>query len=73
MAWVRRVNRHCAYLLQKTVGGNANYVKRRPAIITATGAGALATLRVRHIGETYASKDRRVDPDENAAGKYVSY
>lgn len=73
MAWVRRVNKHCAYLQQKTVGGNANYVKRRPATITAVGAGQLATLRVGHSGEVYANKDRRTDPNENAADKYVSY
>lgn len=73
MTWVKKVNRHCAYLQQKTVNGNAAYVKRRPAIITALGAGELVTIRVRHSGETYANVDRKTDPDANTVGVYVSY
>lgn len=59
MAWVAKVNRHVAYLQQKTVGGNANYVKRRPAIITAFATDTNPRLRVRHYTvpstETYGS------------------
>jgi len=73
VGWQRKVNRHCAYLQQKTVGGNANYVKRRPAVITALGAGNLVNLRVRHIGETYSNVDRKLDPDANTVSVYVSY
>lgn len=73
MAWVRKVNRHCAYLQQKTVNGNTAYVKRRPAVITALGAGNLVNLRVRHHGETYTNVDRKLDPDANTVSVYVSY
>jgi hypothetical protein len=73
MAWVRKVNRHCAYLQLKTVNGNAAYVKRRPAVITALGAGELVTIRVRHHGETYANVDRKLDPNADTTSVYVSY
>jgi hypothetical protein len=49
-----KVRRHVRYHLQKTVGGNTQYVKRRPATITGLGAGTV-NLRVRHIGETYTN------------------
>jgi hypothetical protein len=70
---VRKVNRHCAVLIQKTVGGNTAYVKRRPAVITALGAGQLVTVRVRRHGETYANIDRKVDPNADTVNVYVSY
>lgn len=73
MAWVRKVNRHVAYLQQKTVNGNTAYVKRRPAVITALGAGELVTIRVRHHGETYANVNRKTDPDADTVSVYVSY
>jgi hypothetical protein len=73
MAWVRKVGRHVAYLQQKTVGGNANYVKRRPAIITALGAGELVDIRVGHGAEVYEDVDRRVDPTDPSVGVYTSY
>lgn len=73
MAWVKKVNRHCAYLQQKTVGGNAQYVKRRPAVITALGIGNLVNLRVRRSGETYANVDQKLIPDADTVGVYVSY
>lgn len=73
MAWERKVNRHCAVLIQKTVNGNTAYVKRRPAVITALGVGQLVTVRVRHHGETYANVARKVDPDADTVSVYVSY
>lgn len=73
MAWERKVGRHVAVLKQKTVNGNTAYVKRRPAVITALGAGALVTVRVRHHGETYANVDRRTDPNANTVDTYVTY
>lgn len=73
MAWERKVNRHVAYLQQKTVGGNTQYVKRRPAVITALGAGQLVNIRVLHTGETYTNVDRKVDPNADTVGVYVSY
>jgi hypothetical protein len=73
MAWVRQLKAHVAFLQQKTVNGNTAYVKRRPATITALGAGELVNLRVLHSGEVYTNVDRRTDPNANAAGTYVSY
>lgn len=85
MAWVPKVNRHVAVLVLKTVNGNAAYVKRRPARITALGAGSLITCRVGHHDtdnvtpgkqfEAYTSIDRRTDVNEDAGAtpKYVSY
>lgn len=73
VGWQRKVNRHVTYLQQKTVGGNANYVKRRPAIITALGAGELVDIRIGHSGEVYTGVDRRTDPNSNSAGVYVTY
>jgi hypothetical protein len=73
MAWVRKVNRHVVVNVVKTVGGNTAYVKRRPAIITALGAGNLITCKVTGA-ETYTNVDLRTDPNENlVASKYVSY
>lgn len=34
MSWAPKINRHCVYLRQVTVGANEDYVKRRPAVIT---------------------------------------
>jgi hypothetical protein len=72
MAWLRKINRHVQIFVQKTVGGNAQYVKVRPGVVTALGTGNLITARVRHIGETYTNIDERQDPDENlVATKYI--
>lgn len=47
---------------------------RRPAVVTALGAGELITCRVRRHGEVYTNIDRRVNPTENwTVDKYVSY
>lgn len=77
MAWVAKVNRHCAVLVQKTVGGNTNYVKRRPGVITAFAADSNPRIRVRHISETYGDATngvaRKTDPDANTVSVYVSY
>jgi len=73
MAWVRKVNRHCVYIQQETVDGNTTYVKRRPAIITALGAGELVNIRVGHSGETFTNVDRKFNPLDNTVGVYVSF
>lgn len=74
MAWVRKVNRHVVVLVPKTVGGNTTYVKRRPGVITALGAGNLINVRIRHTGVTYTNIDRRLNPTEAATVvKYISY
>jgi len=73
MAWVRKVNRHCAYIQQETVDGNTTYVKRRPAIITALGAGELVNIRIGHSGETFTNVDRKFNPLDNTVGVYVSF
>lgn len=71
-AWRGKINRHVQIFVQKTVGGNAQYVKIRPGVITALGAGQLINARVRHIGETYTNIDERQDPNENlVAVKYI--
>lgn len=72
MGWQAKVGRHCTYLQLKTVNGNAAYVKRRPAIITAVAAPNV-TVRVGHSGETYANVTPRTDPDSNSTGIFVSY
>jgi hypothetical protein len=66
-----KAKRHVAYLLQKTVGGNANYVKRRPCVVV-SGTGPV-NLRVRHIGETYNAVAVRTDVNDNATGTCVTY
>lgn len=71
--WIPKVGRHCAYLQQKTVNGNANYVKRRPCTVTGVVGGNTVNLRVGHSGETYANVDRKLDPDANDVNVYVSY
>jgi hypothetical protein len=53
--WVPKVNRHAVVMVQKTVGGNTNYVKRRPAVITGFATDTNPIMRVRHIGETYGN------------------
>lgn len=73
MPYIPRVNRHVAYLEQKTVAGNANYVKRRPATITALVADFVVDLRVGHHAEDYAGVDKRVAPDDDDVGVYVQY
>jgi hypothetical protein len=74
MPYIPRVNRHVSYLQQKTVNGNATYVKRRPATITATpGPGFIVDLRVGHHSETYAGVDKRAHPDDNDVAEYVPY
>jgi hypothetical protein len=73
MAYTRRVNRHVAYLQQKTVNGNANYVKRRPCTITALGGGTAVNLRVTHTATTYAGISKRATPDADTVAVYVQY
>jgi hypothetical protein len=74
MAWRPKVNRHIQIFVQKTVGGNAQFQKIRPGVITALGGGNLVTARVRHIGETYVNIDERQDPNEDlVAVKYIPY
>lgn len=48
MAWVPKVNRHAVVMVQKTVAGNTQYVKRRPAIITGFATDTNPIFRVRH-------------------------
>lgn len=77
MAWQAKTNRHVAYLQQKTVGGNTQYVKRRPAIITGFAADSLPRLRVRRAGEVYGNATngvpRKTDPNADTVSNYVSY
>ncbi len=78
MAWVAKVNRHVSYLQQKTVGGNANYVKRRPAIITGFATDTNARLRVRHTGEVYGTAAVGVvrktgTTGDNTVSRYTSW
>lgn len=73
MAWVPKVGRHVAVLVQKTFNGNTNYVERRPAVITAVGVGDAIDCRVRHTGETYTNLARRVNPSSPSLPRYVSY
>lgn len=74
MPYIPRVNRHVAYLQQKTVGGNTQYVKRRPSTITAVpGPDFIVDLRVGHHSETYAGIDKRAEPDDNTVDVYVQY
>jgi hypothetical protein len=69
--------RHVVYLQQKTVGGNANYVKRRPATITGTAADAAPRLRVGHAGGTHGNASvgvpARSSVDANEVSVYVTY
>lgn len=60
MPWVKKVGRHVVVQVVKTVAGNTTYVKRRPAQITALGAGNLVTCKVTG-GETYTLIDRDLD------------
>lgn len=77
VTWQPKVNRKVRFLLQKTVGGETNYVKRRPAIITGFASNGDPTLRVGHAGETYGNATtgvaRKTDPDGNTVSQYVSY
>lgn len=71
--WRAKVNRHCVYLQQKTVGGNTTYVKRRSATITSVGADDVVNIRIGHSGETYTNVGRKRDPDDNSVNVYISY
>lgn len=71
MGWLRKVNRHVQLYRQKTVGGEANYVKVVPAVITALGAGELVTVRIGHTGGTAVNVPRRTDPDANTYPCYI--
>lgn len=77
VTWQPKVNRRVRYLLQKTVGGNAQYVKRRPAVITGFAGNGDPLLRVGHAGETYGSAGtgvpRKTNPDADTVSNYVSY
>lgn len=52
MVWVAKVNRHVAVYVQKTVGGNTAYVKRRPGIITGFASDTNPIVRIRHNLDT---------------------
>jgi hypothetical protein len=65
MAWRPKIGRHVQVFVNKTVNGNAQFQKIRPAIITALGAGNLITCRVLHTGEIYTNIDQRQDPNED--------
>ena len=71
------VNKHVSYLLQKTVGGNAQYVKRRPSTVTALAADTNPRLRVGHTGEAYGNASvgvpERSEPNANEVAVYVRY
>lgn len=71
------VQKHVAYLQQKTVGGNANYVKRRPGTVTALAADTNPRIRVRRTGEAYGNASvgvpPRSAPDANEVSVYVRY
>lgn len=75
MAWVAKVRRHASVYVQKTVAGNTQYVKRRPAIITGFATDTNPIFRVRHYGETYGTgavgvpSGHSLVPPRN--GKYV--
>lgn len=71
--WLPKIGRHCTYLEQKTYDGNTNYVKRRPAIITAIVSGDTVDLRVGRSGEVHTGVDRKTDPTSADVGVYVSY
>ena len=55
MGWVAKVNRHVRVQVQKTVQGNTQYVKVRPAVITGFATDTNPRLRVRHGGEVYGN------------------
>lgn len=71
MAWLKKINRHVLVFTQKTVNGNAQYVKVRSGTITALGAGELVTVRFGRSGGTLANVDRRLDPDANTYPCYI--
>ena len=78
MAWIAKTNRHCVYLQQKTVNGNANYVKRRPAVITGLASDTNARLRVRRSGEVYGNASTGIVRKTGTTGdatvsRYVSW
>jgi hypothetical protein len=78
MAWQAKVGRHVVYLQQKTVGGNANYVKRRPAVITGFASDAAPRLRVRRTGEVYGDATNGVvrktgTTGDATVGRFVSW
>lgn len=77
VTWQPKLNRKVRYLLQKTVGGEANYVKRRPAIITGFAGNGDPRLRVGHAGEVYGDATtgiaRKTNPDGDTVSQYVSY
>lgn len=58
--WVPKVNRHARVFINKSVTNalgqvQTNYVKRRPATVTAFATDTNPRFRVRHSGETYGS------------------
>lgn len=50
-----KVKRHIVVHVNKTVGGNTKYVKRRPAKITSIVSGQTVNAVVPHTTETYSS------------------
>ena len=72
IGWLPKIGRHCVYLKKKTVGGNTQFVKRRPAVITAV-SGSNVNVRIGHSGETYTSVPVRTDPNADDVDVYVTY
>lgn len=72
MAWVEKVNRHCAMVV--TIGGKT---RRRSAIITAIATDTAPVLRVGHHGETYGNASvgavRRTTTADNTVPRYTSW
>lgn len=85
MAWVPKVGRHVSYLQTGTRDGIDNFVKRRPAIITAIANDGGVVLRVGHYDtnsnsngvqlETYGDNATGIAlrSDSEQTGVYTSY
>jgi hypothetical protein len=77
MSWEPRVGGHVAYIRDIVEATETfpvyvtDYVKRRPAIITAVNVGDTVDLRVGHHGETYAAVPRRTSDEQTEV--YVPY
>jgi hypothetical protein len=61
-----KVKRHVTYYKKTTVGGVANQIKLRPAIITGVAADGAPILRVKHTGEVYGNGTNGVPARVNA-------
>ncbi len=75
--WRPLVGLHCIYLQQKTFGGNTNYVKRIPVIITGFATDGYPILKNKHTGVSYGTASigvrPRSHPDADEVEVYVSY